>query len=88
MQTFFNIRCTILKLILAPADGEGEPDFVTSFNDGTIYMPQVVPGRYRMVWDDQQFRIRGLGIPMQDILEIKTEDAPALETNIVLPVRR
>jgi len=77
-----------LKLTLEPLDGDSESYKTTGYNDGTIYLSQVIPGRYRMVWDDQQFRIRGLGLPMQDILEIRIEDAPALEATIVLPVRR
>jgi len=77
-----------LKLTLEPLDGDSDPYTTTGYNDGTIYLSQVIPGRYRMVWDDQQFRIRGLGLPMQDILEIKIADAPALEANIILPIRR
>jgi hypothetical protein len=76
-----------LKLTLQPVDGDGDTYTATGFNDGTIYLSQVIPGRYRMIWDDQQFRIRGLGVPFQDILEIKIGDAPALEARIVLPVR-
>ncbi len=77
-----------LKLTLVSIDGEGDTYVTTGFNDGTIYLSQVIPGRYRMVWDDQQLRIRGLGVPMQDILEINIEDAPMKEANIVLPIRR
>jgi len=77
-----------LKLRLEPIDADGDPYVATGFNDGTIYLSQVIPGRYRIVWDDQQLRIRGLGLPLEDILEITLEDAPALERSLVMQIRR
>jgi hypothetical protein len=77
-----------LKLRLEPIDADGDPYVATGFNDGTIYFSQVIPGRYHLVWDDQQLRIRGLGLPVQEVLEITTDDAPALERPIVMEVRR